>query len=858
LNHFLSSATKMLGVLARCFTRTRGTFALAVIALVSPTLPAHAQSYAWTWINGSNVFTQKSGGETGQPGVYGTLGEPASANVPGGRLGAVSWTDKNGNFWLFGGGGLDSAETFGLLNDLWEFTPSTGEWTWIAGGNTIPAFNGGNPGVYGQKGVAAAANTPGSRTGAFGWTDSDGNLWLFGGAGFDGNASDGSSVNLNDLWKFDVATRQWAWIDGSSTLGANGAAVGVYGPLGSLTAGSYPGSRNFGTSWTDNKGNLWLFGGEGEGAALVTDAEDLNDLWEFVPSTKQWAWMGGSSATQQAGVYGTLGTFAAANVPGARSSATAWADKNGNFWLFAGNGFVQIGSMETNGFLNDLWEFNPSTQEWAWMGGSNTLPTSCLSLSGGNCSLPGVYGTQGTASAGNMPGSRAGVNSWTDQSGNLWLFGGIGWDSNDNGGFLNDLWKFNPTTNEWTWVAGNNTANMAGVYGAQGTPAPANVPGGRDSAVSWIDTNGNLWLFGGNGLDAHGAVNANGVLIVGYLNDLWEYQPLPTATPTFSPVAGTYTSVQSVTLSDTTPNATIYYTTDGTTPTTSSEKYTGVITVSATETIKAVATATGYPNSTVASATYTINLPLPPIAVTPTFSPVAGTYTSAQNVTISDTTTGAAIYYTTDGTTPTVSSAKYAGAITVSTTEAIEAIAVATGYTNSTVASAAYTINLPPPSFTFTASATSLTVNSGSQGVITLTVASQNGFDSPVSFSCAGLSVGASCAFSPATITPSSAGTKTQLTIATSTQSSALDSNFLPLSRGIPLTLAVSLLWFKRRRKLWSMSLLAVAFIGMGVVTACGSGNRSSSSPAPVTSTVTLNATSGSLQQSTTISLTVN
>ena len=854
MNHFLSSATKMLGVLARCFTRTRGTFALAIIALVSPTLPAHAQSYAWTWINGSNVFTQTSGGETGQPGVYGTLGQPAATNVPGGRLGAVSWTDKDGNFWLFGGGGLDSTENFGLLNDLWEFTPSTGEWTWVAGGNTIPVFNGGNPGVYGQKGVAAAGNTPGSRTGAFGGTDADGNLWLFGGAGFDASASDGSSVNLNDLWKFDVTTRQWVWMGGSSSLGVNGTAAGIYGALGSFTAGSYPGSRNFGTSWTDNKGNLWLFGGEGEGATFSTDAVDLNDLWEFVPSTGQWAWMGGSS-TQQQGVNSALGTFAAGNTPSARVLATGWVDKNDNLWLFGG-----ISSAQGNaGPSNDLWEFNPSTSEWAWMGGSITLPTTgCSHPAGAYCGWPGVYGTQGTASASNVPGGRESGTAWTDQDGNLWLFGGSGLDSVSVLGFLNDLWKFNPTTNEWTWVAGNNTANMAGVYGAQGTPASANVPGGRDSAVSWIDTNGNLWLFGGNGLDAHGAVNANGVLIVGYLNDLWEYQPLPTATPTFSPVAGTYTSVQSVTLSDTTPGSTIYYTTDGTTPTISSAKYTGVITVSATETIEAIAATTGSPNSTVASATYTINLPLPPIAATPTFSPVAGTYTSAQNVTISDTTTGAAIYYTTDGTTPTVSSTKYTGAIPVSTTETIEAIAVATGYTNSTAASATYTINLPPPSFTFTTSATSLTVNSGSQGVVTLTVTSPNGFDSPVNFTCAGLPAGASCAFSPATITPSSAGTKTQLTIATSTQSSALDSNFFPLSRGIPLTLAVSLLWFKRRRKLWSMLLLAVAFIGMGMVTACGSGNRSSSSPAPVTSTVTLNATSGSLQQSTTISLTVN
>ena len=160
------------------------------------------------------------------------------------------------------------------------------------------------------------------------------------------------------------------------------------------------------------------------------------------------------------------------------------------------------------------------------------------------------------------------------------------------------------------------------------------------------------------------------------------------ATPIFSPVAGTYPSAQSVTISDATTGATIYYTTNGTAPTASSTPYTGAITVSSTETIEAIAVATGYNNSAVATATYTIET----AAATPIFSPGAGTYPSAQSVTISDATTGATIYYTTNGTAPTASSTPYAGAITVSSTETIEAIAVATGYNNSTVATATYTI----------------------------------------------------------------------------------------------------------------------------------------------------------------------
>ncbi len=164
------------------------------------------------------------------------------------------------------------------------------------------------------------------------------------------------------------------------------------------------------------------------------------------------------------------------------------------------------------------------------------------------------------------------------------------------------------------------------------------------------------------------------------------------ATPTFSPAGGTYSSAQTVTISDATSGATIYYTTNGTTPTTSSSVYSGAITVSSTETVEAIATASGYTTSAVGSAAYTINLPA---AATPTFSPAGGTYSSAQTVTISDATSGATIYYTTNGTTPTTSSSVYSGAITVSSTETVEAIATASGYTTSAVGSAAYTINLP-------------------------------------------------------------------------------------------------------------------------------------------------------------------
>jgi glycosidase len=168
--------------------------------------------------------------------------------------------------------------------------------------------------------------------------------------------------------------------------------------------------------------------------------------------------------------------------------------------------------------------------------------------------------------------------------------------------------------------------------------------------------------------------------------------PSRAATPVFSVSAGTYTALQSVAITDATAGAIIYYTTNGSTPTTSSAIYSTPISVTTTTTIEAMAVASNHTNSSVASASYTINSPQ---AAAPAFSVSAGTYAALQSVAITDTTAGATIYYTTDGTPPTTSSTAYSAPVPIATNTTLEALAVASGYTNSSVTSATYTINLP-------------------------------------------------------------------------------------------------------------------------------------------------------------------
>ena len=126
-------------------------------------------------------------------------------------------------------------------------------------------------------------------------------------------------------------------------------------------------------------------------------------------------------------------------------------------------------------------------------------------------------------------------------------------------------------------------------------------------------------------------------------------EPEQVATPTFDPEEGTYTEAQNVTIACETEDATIHYTTDGTEPTAESPVYDEAIAVGETMTIKAIAMKEGMTDSEIASATYTINIPVPVVVAAPTFTPEPGSYTEAQTVTIACTTEDAVVYYSTDG-----------------------------------------------------------------------------------------------------------------------------------------------------------------------------------------------------------------
>jgi len=358
----------------------------------------------------------------------------------------------------------------------------------------------GKQAVYGQRGVPALANIPPQRNGAATWKDAAGNLWLFGGASIDRS---GFNTNLNDLWKFDITLKQWIWIRGDST----GNNFGVYGSIRTKAATNKPGGRSFPMAWTDTSGNFWLMGGNGV-ASAANNIGFLNDLWKYTPADSQWTWINGSNLINPQGTYGAINS---AGTPGGRDDAACWIDASCNFWLMGGSG---LNNSTNNGYLNDLWQYNIFTNQWTWKGGSGTLYAT------------GVYGVKGTPAAANHPGARAGGTSWTDLNGNFWLMGGIGSDAFFNSFWLNDFWKYNINTSQWTWVNGDNVPNQNGVYGNKDVAAATNKPGARDGHVNWIDAHGNLWLFGGGAvyITPHQTNVVNGGSFSTLTNDLWGYQ----------------------------------------------------------------------------------------------------------------------------------------------------------------------------------------------------------------------------------------------------------------------------------------------------------------------------------------------
>lgn len=385
---------------------------------------------------------------------------PKSGVWPPSLYNAVSWTDRDGDLWLFGGN-FSSALGYG---DLWRYnagtTTGTAEWRHYDSPSASPVL----------------------RSRHFGWTDIHGDFWLFGGT----NST--LPGPMNDLWKF-------SFDQNSDTV--------TWTPV--AETGVWPTGRNNAATWVDDQGDFWMYGGSG--GFDIPQGSPRTDLWRYNagtaigapewmsvpivglligPSRTQatwtnpdtgdlWAFGGADYNLYDYGVYskdlwqlqvnetGTSATWLKAPLPAIsptdRAEAMSWTGADGSFWI--------LGGYDSH-YKNDFWKAENI---------SSSMPAQWTRLD-------------------NWPSHRANAATWQDNQGNLWLFGGRNPSASST---FNDLWKLDGNSDQprWTPISKTNAEYWPPV---------------RAGASAWKDQIGNLWMFGGE--------NHSRRL---YYNDLWVY-----------------------------------------------------------------------------------------------------------------------------------------------------------------------------------------------------------------------------------------------------------------------------------------------------------------------------------------------
>jgi hypothetical protein len=347
------------------------------------------------WIGGNKIGNQV--------GIYGTKGTYNQNNVPGSRIGTTSILYGD-TMIIFGGFGYDNSSQ-GYLNDVWQFDFISYHFRWTAGSNIRNQF-----GVYGTKETYNSINIPGGRDAHTSILYGN-SMIIFGGFGKDID----DEGYLNDVWEFNFT--HFRWIAGDNIRNQ----VGIYGTKGNYDPNNVPGGRRQHTSILYGN-TMIIFGGIGSGNYTFGN---LNDVWEFDFTSKQFRWIGGNKIANKVGVYGTKGTYNSTNVPGGRGQHTSILYGN-TIIIFAGRGF----DIDDEGFLNDVWQFDISLGQFRWIAGSNIRDQF------------GVYGTKEIYDTNNVPGGRYEHTSILYEN-TMIIFGGLGYDNSSSifPGKLNDVWQ---------------------------------------------------------------------------------------------------------------------------------------------------------------------------------------------------------------------------------------------------------------------------------------------------------------------------------------------------------------------------------------------------------------------------------
>ena len=417
-----------------------------------------AQVGMWTWVNGNNAINSN--------GSYGIQGVPSPSNTPPSIYEPCEFTDNQGYLWLFGGFVATQPPNNGDSNDLWRYDPITNQWIWMKGPGQLNDY-----GHYGTIGVSSPLNLPACRGwGTPSWSDNSGNLWIYSG-----------SIGYDDLWRYNIASKEWTWMKGDTTSTPYDHIAARYGTYQVPHPNNTPGTRSeVATTWTDINGNLWLFGG-GSYNSTTNTALHFNDLWKYDVSVNQWVWMKGPAYANDSGYYGIKGVESPLNLPPSRLAYAKWKDPEGNFYFMGGFQNDYNSSCFYKGF-NDVWKYRIATNNWIWLGGSSTY------------NQPGVQTAVCETDSNNIP-ENYGENRAVcfDGCGNVFMFGGIGAACNDYSDVKNELWHYNTYSNEWTVLSTWSVTS----FGIKGLTAISNKPPSTFGSLAWYHDK-KLWVFGGS------------------------------------------------------------------------------------------------------------------------------------------------------------------------------------------------------------------------------------------------------------------------------------------------------------------------------------------------------------------------